>query len=358
MTAIILLGGVQGLLLVLAIRRLDNANHPANRILSTLVLMIALVLFSRLVYVDGVEIWQQYPHLFLLPDIPMFFYGPLLYLYICRLVGVKEIRKWQLGLHFVPAALHLLILSYYLFESREVYMQRLVSSNLIELPYVVWLALGHLAVYLVLGYVLFRSHAQKGRFEFGKQYLNSFFFTATACWASWLYAALSNYTGLVPSFTFFNYNLAWVALSFSTFILAYFAMSKPEVFRNNPALNRYKDSPLSQRELNLLEQQLIGLMAKDKPYLIPQLNQQQLAKQMKIAPRDLSRLINERFGQNYFDFINSYRVAEFKRLSSLPKYQHLSLLGKAYEAGFNSKTTFHNAVKKHTGMTPSQFVKK
>jgi len=77
---------------------------------------------------------------------------------------------------------------------------------------------------------------------------------------------------------------------------------------------------------------------------------------MSVSVHDLSYLLNEGFGKNFFQFINSYRVAEAKRLMLSEKNRHLNLLGIAYSAGFNSKTTFNTAFKRETGMSPSMFV--
>jgi len=74
-----------------------------------------------------------------------------------------------------------------------------------------------------------------------------------------------------------------------------------------------------------------------------------------IPTHQLSRVINEHFGRNFFDFINGYRVAEVKRKILDPAYAHFSLLGIAFESGFNSKSAFNRVFKKITGQTPSQF---
>ena len=114
LSAIILFGGLQGLLLAFALMRLKEGEHTTNRLLSAFLLLISLVLFSRLVYVEGIDIWQKYPHLFLLPDIPMFLYGPLFYLYIRRLLGKNKLTAWRLGVHFIPALAHFSVLAFYL----------------------------------------------------------------------------------------------------------------------------------------------------------------------------------------------------------------------------------------------------
>ncbi len=361
LSSIILFGGIQGLFLVFTLQRIKSANQSANRILSIFVSLISLVLFSRLVYVEGVEIWKEYPHLFLLPDIPMFLYGPLFYFYIEKLIGEKEKRRkanWQ---HFIPAILHSSILIFYLFESKATYLLRLNTGDLIELPYAVWGSLSHMAIYLYFGYALFQKNLKKDarqqRFSFGKKYLYSFFLLTSICWFSWLYAVLAETFSILPNNAFFNYNLAWIAFSFASFILVYFAMSKPEVFRTDPNQRKYEGSLMKEEELDFLEKKLSNLMVTEKPFCNPLLSQQALADRMGLPSKDLSRLINERFCLNFFEFVNNHRVEEFKRLSTLSEKEHLTLLAIAQEAGFNSKTTFNNAFKKSTGLTPTQFKK-
>jgi AraC-like DNA-binding protein len=56
---------------------------------------------------------------------------------------------------------------------------------------------------------------------------------------------------------------------------------------------------------------------------------------------------------NFCDFVNRYRVNEFKRLAVLPDSEKFNLLGLALDSGFNSKATFNSSFRKATGMTPS-----
>jgi len=74
-------------------------------------------------------------------------------------------------------------------------------------------------------------------------------------------------------------------------------------------------------------------------------------------PNQLSWLLNESIGKNFSEFVNHYRVKAFKENANAPKNSHLSLLGLAYDSGFNSKTVFNTYFKKETGLTPKQFLK-
>ncbi|MEQ8706299.1 MAG: helix-turn-helix domain-containing protein [Phaeodactylibacter sp.] len=104
-------------------------------------------------------------------------------------------------------------------------------------------------------------------------------------------------------------------------------------------------------------QQLLQFMEAEEPYLNPGLSLRSLAEQIEVHPNKLSWLLNESLGKNYNTFINQYRVAHFKKLALNPANAHISLLGLAYESGFNSKTVFNTYFKKETGMTPRAFLK-
>ncbi len=77
-----------------------------------------------------------------------------------------------------------------------------------------------------------------------------------------------------------------------------------------------------------------------------------LAVKLAIHPHDLSRIINHGLEKNFNDFINDFRVREITRKMQDPAYDRLTLLGIAYESGFNSKTTFNRVFKEITGKTP------
>ena len=98
-------------------------------------------------------------------------------------------------------------------------------------------------------------------------------------------------------------------------------------------------------------------MRAEKPYLDGDLTLQKLAKTLAISPHHLSQTINEQLQQNFIDFINSYRIEEAKRMLVDPARKHYSVLAVSEEVGFNSKSAFNTAFKKHANMTPSEFRK-
>lgn len=102
---------------------------------------------------------------------------------------------------------------------------------------------------------------------------------------------------------------------------------------------------------------LMALMQPEKPYRDSELTLTKLADMLSVSPHNLSEVINTQVGQNFFDFVNQYRVEEVKQNLANKEMQHFTLLALGLEAGFNSKSSFNAIFKKHTGAPPSEFRK-
>jgi AraC-like DNA-binding protein len=76
---------------------------------------------------------------------------------------------------------------------------------------------------------------------------------------------------------------------------------------------------------------------------------------LNVSPHNLSEVINSKLKQNFYELVNGYRVEEVKRKLQSPEYDMYSILGIAYESGFNSKTSFNTIFKKYVGQTPSDY---
>ncbi len=99
-------------------------------------------------------------------------------------------------------------------------------------------------------------------------------------------------------------------------------------------------------------------MRADKPFLNPDLTLADLASQTGMTPNALSLCLNAGFGKSFNDFVNAYRIEEVKRRLQAGDTQKLTLLGIAYESGFNSKTTFNRVFKETTGFSPKDYKNK
>ena len=92
-------------------------------------------------------------------------------------------------------------------------------------------------------------------------------------------------------------------------------------------------------------------------FLDPSLSLRSLAAQIEIHPNQLSWILNEQEGKNFNEYINRQRIEHFKKLVLDKSNAHISIIGLAYESGFNSKTVFNTTFKKLEGVTPSQYQK-
>jgi AraC-like DNA-binding protein len=186
-----------------------------------------------------------------------------------------------------------------------------------------------------------------------------------------LFKSLVRYTDYNVLFNSSNAVIGAIALLISCwFVLK--ALNNPELFKGvdsnmllvNEALNTKgiatakepSETPKSAEiasQIELVKKHVI----ENEPYLEPSLTIQELAKQVSIPVRDLSVLINHHMNQHFFDFVNEFRIQKAMQiLKDASKSKH-TILEILYEVGFNSKSSFNTAFKKHTNQTPTEFRK-
>ena len=124
-----------------------------------------------------------------------------------------------------------------------------------------------------------------------------------------------------------------------------------------PTKRKYKKPLLDTALLKTYQSQLEQLMLEERPYLDPNLTLRSLAEKLTFPPNQLSQLLNEGFDKNFSEYVNTYRVEAFKQNTINPAYSHMTLLGIAFESGFNSKTVFNTFFKKMEGKTPKAYWK-
>lgn len=120
---------------------------------------------------------------------------------------------------------------------------------------------------------------------------------------------------------------------------------------------KYEKSSLKETQKEAIKQKLLTLMETTQPYLNSKLTIGDMAQQLHLSPYYLSQVINEKLQVNFLDFINVYRINAAKAMLANQKMAHYTVRAIAYEAGFHSKSSFYNAFKKNTCMTPFQYRK-
>ena len=120
----------------------------------------------------------------------------------------------------------------------------------------------------------------------------------------------------------------------------------------------YTKSGPTEETINEYAKNLEDVMKQKKPFLDENLTLNTLAKHCGLGQTQLSQIINQYFQVNFYDFVNQYLVEEAKQKLISSDYDHLSVLGIAFDCGFKSKSSFNRYFKKYTGSSPSDFKKK
>lgn len=160
----------------------------------------------------------------------------------------------------------------------------------------------------------------------------------------------------------------WVS---SLFIFCWYlfkALNNPDLFRNVDsklklvseivAEEKISEQPIvNEKEYNEELLKLKDYMVDKKPFLNPSLTIQDISREIGIPTRELSVLINHQLGQHFYDFVNTYRIENAMDILKDTTKSKVTILEILYEVGFNSKSSFNTAFKKHTGNTPTEYRK-
>jgi len=118
---------------------------------------------------------------------------------------------------------------------------------------------------------------------------------------------------------------------------------------------KYGKNQLSGQERESYLKMLLEYIETERPYLNPDITIKDLSSGTGISSHTISQILNTGLNQNFYDFINSYRILESCRLLTEQAEESKTITEILFESGFNSKSTFNTAFKKHTGMTPSGY---
>ncbi len=124
-----------------------------------------------------------------------------------------------------------------------------------------------------------------------------------------------------------------------------------------PVSSKYAGSPLSEQRKLIIIDHLTTLMTSDKIFTNEKLSVEDVAARLGTNTKYVSQVINERYGKNFYNYINTFRVEEAQRILISGGWEKYSMIGIALMVGFGSKSSFNSSFKRITGQTPSEFVK-
>lgn len=301
--------------------------------------------------------------------------APLIYFYVKAITTSNYTFKKKDFIHFAPAlALVLYRFSIYFYDSLQSGFNdtqngilKLSVDEPIVLPLLVFVSFAQMLLYLAFTFQLFYNYRKRIQEYFSNTYkleLNWILSFLIAFTALFLYSSLQDIIGSL--IIELNYEQRWWLNIFMAIVVLFVGIKG--YFTDTTKLNKlsfsFSPNPESIPQVKKKEEKvsteeiekLKNYMKSEKPYLNPDLNLSDLADELQINRAELSKIINSGFHKNFNDFINEYRVNTFKEKLNLGKHKQLSLLGIAYDCGFNSKATFNRVFKKITQISPTEFL--
>ncbi len=373
---LLVLSAFQGLLLIIAIITIHDYNKEANQLLIILIGITSIALLARVTTIYR-DVFQSYPKLILIPDFIFFLFAPTFYLYIQKLLTLSDSKSTRWQYHYIPAILQFFVYLPLFLMGKEDFKYGILDrswtwifASLSTIAFFSNSYYWYLCQKVVQTYK--KQYSTSYSYEQNLQYLNTALFIVLVCLCLWFFMCVmmcinwafqSDTIEIVEKST----DAIWLAFAATLYFLGYIAIHQPEVFRM-PAqvtflgiVENELDSPKAKAQeifdenLQLLKAKIEAYMKSNKPHVNPRLTLNELAEKLKIQPHTVSKVINDGFNKNFFDFINTYRIEEFKERMSDPKFKNYTLLSIAFEVGFNSKTAFNRSFKKLTNQTPKEY---
>jgi putative ABC transport system permease protein len=347
-----------GLTFALQLWFAKNLNRIANRYLA-LALVIMILWMVRILVID-VRLNSHLPGWDRLPIQFLFALGPLIYFYVLKITHPGHTFSYKDLLHFSPLLLELGI---QVLEIRESIITGAATYNTPAFqllnPVLQLLIFISIIAYVYRSDKLIQNFYRRlppmlmdrSLLEF--QWLRRLLAATALLWLLWISFAAVDYFGYrnqlgihvyYPFYIFFAVIIIWTSAA---------AFLKPQagLMVQQPAAAK-PPLPSGLREKGAW---LKKVMEANRYYQDPELSLSSLAEKLDLTTHDLSRLLNTVLKKSFNDFINEYRVREVAGKIQDTANDHITLLGIAYESGFNSKTTFNRTFRQLTGKSPVEY---
>ena len=362
-----LLGAVNALFFSVLIFSKKNI-IVADKILGIWLIILSAQLLIPFLYLTDLNTYYKYAGL----EIAFYVFHPvLLYLYIKATIGRLPGFRTIL-LNIIPIIiLEVAELSFFVFPARE-RLRIIEGVDLLPLYYLpfILVMLAYFYYYIYFSYKTLKDYKNEVLQVF------SYRENVDLLWLRRLVVMFAGITilvfpmGLVSYYVYHSLVFAdyffFVTLVIFIFFLGYWGYQQGHIFNFKNDLELVEINVTSSHPMNnttFLKQykkeaaQLQEVMKTKKPYIEPELTIYGLAQLMNLQPHQLSKVINTEFHCNFFEFVNSYRIEEFKQKVLSGEFKNLTILGIALECGFNSKSSFNRIFKESTGTTPGDYLK-
>lgn len=355
---------LQGVLLLLNLLLLQKGSKIANYFLIGLITSITLIVFQNFIIYSGY--YTKTPHLISLFWPLNGLIAPLFLFYVLYLTSPTRKFKIYDLLHLIPFFQMLyqhyqfiIILPEYKIATAEYFY---FKDNHFDSSFSVIFIFKS---FLLIGYALFSLYIITNKINVLKkessntnlQYLHRFKYVSYLFIVYTFASSSGQFYSVIFEVYIAKYEVFLHLLnSIIILILSMVAIQQPDRLQfvlQTKIIKKRKTSLKHQISLSDLKE----VMTIQQPYLNPDLKLHDLALLMEVPSHVLSSTINKELNLNFFEFVNQYRVEEFKKRVASTDHKNYSFLAIALDVGFNSKASFNRIFKKETGITPTQYTK-
>lgn len=339
-------------------------DRKANFLMGCFLLLHSFFILRITIFITNYEFYL--PHALYVSASFSFLYGPLIYFYFKRIYDQYIFRKIDL-LHLLPTVLFLvMMMPIYTLSGTE--KLRMIINN--ERPFALMIMITKLLSLTVYGVLLVLKYNKPVSKSFRQSEIN---------WQRNLILFYSLYTLFyaIYVFVFRRYEIGSLLFNFQIFIMTFLVLyisyntffnlalargrrgsvEKEDLKSNQNQGFKYSSSSLTSKLSLELKDKLMYLLDEEKVYRDNDITLQKLANLLNTNRHNTSQVINEHFGLNFFDLINSYRISEAMNILKNDRSKGINIIDVAYEVGFNNKVTFNKSFKKYNQVTPSEYLR-
>ena len=355
--------GFLGLLITMVILlRMDGKTFIKIGLASTILVSSITVLLGALMYSGKAA---SIPFLIRIDSPVHYLFGPACLLYTYSTFNPEFKLRWFHLFHLIPFFVNLVEFTpFYLSSNTEKleYYYVFLDRGSVAMPLHFSLKTVSVVAYLlaqIYYYLKYRPTDKKDRGR--KGYLISWFrifFTGQAILGIGLILGWFESFHKITDPYFFAMAVLSVYLYSVTIALLIYPQILYGLYRDKTGSDKkYSRSRLSAEEKDLILERLTAyLNESSKPFLDPILTLRKMSVHLGIPSTNISQVINEKAGLNFNDFINSFRIEESKKLLLSDDFEKLTIDAIAKMAGFNSRSAFYSAFRKHAGLTPREYL--
>lgn len=358
LNTLILLGAFQGFTVAGLLLFSSHNQKKANRYLAALLFLISFA--SLGVYLMNIGIKYTSPFWMTISMVVPFFtilpIGPLIYFYTRALTGgeIARTERW----HFAPIIIdlipHLASIAFLSTWFSESGFTKIVHDTFVDeyqayadIPR--WMSV---TFYIALSWKFLTRQQNSQAVKWLKQFTRTFFVFQIV----WL-GHLVPY--IVPSLRNEWIDMVgWYPVYIPLALLIYWLGIKGYFMSGTLTTSRPLQDILPEKVIEQTRMALLACMENEKLFLDPTLNLNKVVDHLKIPQKTISAVLNQRVHKSFNEFVNDYRLLEFKKRIGNKAFKHMTISGIALECGFNSQATFQRAFKQSMGISPSEYLSK